>query len=95
MGEYVNFRFVILYIITGMFYYSIGNLPPELRSTQRAIQLIACVSSPHIGEYGLQPILQPFIDDVNTLAKVRMACCETVHYGICSYAGWYSDTWIS
>lgn len=53
-----------------MFYYSIGNLPPELRSTQRAIQLIACVSAPNIQEYGLAAILQPFIDDVNILAKV-------------------------
>ena len=54
----------------GMFYYTVGNLRPELRSTQRAIQLIACVTSSHIADYGLQPILQPFIDDVNKLAEV-------------------------
>lgn len=53
-----------------MFYYMIGNLPPELRSSQRAIQLVACVTSPLIKKYGFEPILQPFIDDVNNLTKV-------------------------
>lgn len=48
----------------------IGNIRPELRATQRAIQLIACVKSTHIKEYGFQPILNPFIDDVKTLAEV-------------------------
>lgn len=27
----------------GMFYYFLGNLRPELRSTHRSIQLIACI----------------------------------------------------
>ena len=53
-----------------MFYYTIGNLSPELRSSQRAIQLVACVKALHIEEYGFEPILKPFIDDVNSLAKV-------------------------
>ena len=57
-------------LYTGMFYYTLGNLRPELRSTQRAVQLIACVTSPNIKKYGLDPILQPFVDDVNKLAKV-------------------------
>ena len=48
----------------------IGNLRPELRATQRAIQLIACVKSDYIKEYGFEPVLKPFIDDVNILAEV-------------------------
>ena len=55
----------------GMFYYTIGNIRPELRSSQRAVQLIACAYSAHIERYGLECILEPFINDVNALAKVR------------------------
>ena len=54
----------------GVFYYMIGNIIPELRVTQRAIQLIACVKSDYIKENGFEPVLKPFIDDVNILAEV-------------------------
>lgn len=64
MHAYVCMHFI------GMFYYTLGNLRPELRSTHRAVQLIACVTSPNIKKYGFDPILRPFIDDVNKLAKV-------------------------
>lgn len=71
LGKVLISRHVsIIIICTGVFYYTVGNLPPQLRSTQRAIQLVACVTAPHIKEYGLQPILKPIIDDVNILAKV-------------------------
>lgn len=53
-----------------MFYYTIGNIRPELRSTQRMTQLIACVTTPNIEKYGFEAVLRPFIDDVNILAKV-------------------------
>ena len=49
--------------ISAVFYYIIGNIRPELRSTQRAIQMIACVKSNYIKKYGFKPILDPFIDD--------------------------------
>ena len=61
----------------GMFYYTLGNLRPELRSTQRSIQLIACVKSPLLGKYGFEAVLRPFIDDVNSLASVSQ-CMATV-----------------
>ena len=50
--------------------YTLGNLRPELRSTHRAIQLVACVPCSFIDKYGFQSILKPFIDDVNVLSKV-------------------------
>ena len=53
-----------------MFYYTIGNLRPELRSTLKATQLIACVSSSNIKKYGFRPILSPFINDV----KLNTVC---------------------
>ena len=57
--------------IAALFYYVIGNIRPKLRSSLRVIQLIACVTYPNLWKYGFQKILQPFIDDVNILAKVR------------------------
>ena len=56
--------------IIGMFYYVLGNLRPELRSTHRAIQLIACVECPDLDKYGFEKVLDPFIKDVNTLSTV-------------------------
>ena len=55
-----------------MFYYNIGNIEPKLRSTLKCIQLIACVTSPILVKYGLNRVLQPFIEDANKLAEVPM-----------------------
>ena len=53
-----------------MFYYTLGNLHPMYRSSLRSIQLIATVTYPNLVEYGYEPILAPFINDVNRLSKV-------------------------
>ena len=64
----------------GLFYYTKGNLRPELRSTHRAIQLVACVTSPCLKRYGFESILKPFIEDVKTLNQVYNACmCGIMH----------------
>lgn len=55
--------------VVGLFYYTLGNLRPELRSTLRSIQLIACATYPNITKYGFPPILHPFIQDVNRLSE--------------------------
>lgn len=69
-NDLINYQLLVFFKLPGMFYYTIGNIRPELRSTQRAIQLIACVTSKNIEKYGYQAILKPFIDDVNKLARV-------------------------
>ena len=73
----------------GVFYYTLGNLRPELRSTHKAIQLIACVSCPILGKYGFESILKPFIKDVNILAKVITALIliYCIHSNLL-YLGW-------
>lgn len=63
-------RCVIIVFNVGMFYYILGNLRPELRSTHRATQLITCVESPHLNKYGFEAVLGPFIEDVNKLCEV-------------------------
>ena len=64
----------------GMFYYVLGNMRPALRSTHRAIQLVACVECPVLEKYGFEMVLEPFIKDVNTLSSVRtytnVACID-------------------
>ena len=62
---------LLIEVFKGMFYYTLGNIRPELRSTQRSIQLILCVSCPILQKYGFERILQPFIEDVNTLSRVK------------------------
>ena len=53
-----------------MLYYTLGNLRPVLRSTHRSIQLIAFITSPILEKYGFEPVLKPFIEDVNDLSSV-------------------------
>ena len=60
--------------LPGMFYYTLGNLPPHLRSTQRSTLLLACVSSTNIQEYGFERILERFIKDINELSEVGVYC---------------------
>lgn len=82
--------FVMINII-GMFYYTLANLKPELRSTHRAIQLIACVSCSILAKYGFAPILSPFIKDVNILAKVYSSYSQNYSFMILSITtnlGW-------
>lgn len=66
----------------GMFYYVLGNLRPELRSTHCAIQLIACVECPVLEKYGFEKVLAPFIKDVNTLCNVRAKLTYNNNYYI-------------
>ena len=62
-----------------MFYYTLGNLRPELRSTHRAIQLVACVTAPNLKMYGFEAVLRPFIKDVETLNRVCMHNIVLLH----------------
>lgn len=48
-----------------IFYWTLVNIEPELRSSQNAIQLLAIVKTTYMKEEGaLQKILAPFIDDI-------------------------------
>ena len=72
-----NYKY--LHIILGIFYFTLGNLRPSLRSTQRSIQLIACVTSRMLVKYGFESVLKPFIDDVNVLETVSMWFSQTIY----------------
>ena len=75
LGKQLNLalsRSMILRVLytKGLFYFVIGNIDPKIRSTLRCIQLIACVKTTLLDEYGFGNVLKPFIDDVNRLSKV-------------------------
>lgn len=66
----VTLRFYLTEYLA-LYYYTLGNLRPELRSTHRSIQLIACVETPDLKKYGHDVILEPFIRDVKKLYEVN------------------------
>ena len=55
---------------TGMFYYLLGNIAPNLRSILKGIQLIACITTENLERYGFEMVLTPFIKDANALSNV-------------------------
>jgi len=58
------------YTYVGIFYYTLANLNPALRSTHQCIQLIAVVTSSILHKHGFEITLRPFVDDVNKLYTV-------------------------
>ena len=54
----------------GLFYFSLGNLKPRLRSTTDSIQLVAVVKCDFLNKYGVDEILKPFVEDIKKLESV-------------------------
>ncbi len=54
----------------GLFYYLLGNLKPEFRSSLKVIQLVTLVRHSFIKDYGIDKILEPFMDDIKLLESV-------------------------
>jgi len=63
----------LLTSILGVVYYTLGNLSPKYRSQLDAIQLLAIATSPVINKYGIDAILEPFLDDLQFLEQVGIA----------------------
>ena len=55
----------------GLFYYTIGNLSPHLRSQLISIQLLAVVKTTNISKYGIDTILEPFMEELRILEEVN------------------------
>ena len=53
-----------------MFYFNLANIRPELRSNLATIQLLTIVKSTYLNKYGIDKILEPFIQEINQLEKV-------------------------
>ena len=57
-----------------MFYYTLGNLSPKLRSKHCAVRLLGIANSQVVKKYGHNAILKPIIEDVQKLEN----CCHFV-----------------
>ena len=58
------------YLLLGVFYYSLGNITPALCSSVQSIRLVAVVKSSNIALYGIDTILEPFMEDLSRLELV-------------------------
>ena len=58
-----------------MFYYCLGNVLPQYRSSLRSIQLAAVAKSSVVEKYGFQTILEPFLESIKRLENVSL--CST------------------
>ena len=54
-----------------MFYYTLGNINPNMRSKLRGIQLLAICKQKLIKQYGMNKALKPFVDDIKKLVNVH------------------------
>ena len=53
----------------GIFYFSLGNIPPKFRSQLSAIYLVAITRHQNVTKYGMDSILCPFVDDMKKLVS--------------------------
>ena len=54
-------------VYIGIFYFTLGNLPPKYRSRLLAIHLVAIVKTTILSMYGMDNVLRPFVDDIKKL----------------------------
>ena len=58
-------------VLIALFYYTLGNIDPKYRSTMRCIQLLTIVKSTVLQKYGVDTILEPFMEDLKALEQVK------------------------
>lgn len=82
-----NFIHLYLYHVhVGLFYYVLGNIDPALRSGLNTIQLLCIVRCIHIEKYGMDVILQPFVEDIQKLESVSTVHIhDVIEFGTQSY----------
>jgi hypothetical protein len=66
------YNFEPLCNISGAFYYTLGNVGPLYRSSLKSIQLLCLCKTLYIKKYGIDAVLQPFMNDLRKLEQVIM-----------------------
>lgn len=64
----------------GMFYYTLTNIDPMLRSRLHAIMLLAVAKSQVINKYGVDIILKPFVEEMMELESVSSTLLQQCTY---------------
>ncbi len=57
-------------VIVGIFYFTLLNLHPKLRSKYTAIHLMALCNTSYIDKYSMNAVIRPFVDDLKKLVRV-------------------------
>lgn len=60
----------VRFCVSGLLYYTLGNLDPKLRSTLKSIHLLSIAKHECIVRYGIEELLKPVVEDVLELEKV-------------------------
>ena len=58
-----------LIFVTGMFYFSVGNIRPRFRSKIKTIQLLAVCKQKLIKKYSMNAVLRPLVKDIKKLVS--------------------------
>ena len=70
-----------------MFYYTLGNLNPKLRSKPCAVRLLAIGNGKLVKKYGYNAVLEPILSDIkilesghpfNVLGEIKIVCAKVV-----------------
>ena len=65
-------QFNYCFFLSGLFYYTLGNLEPRLRSPTNVIQLVSVVKTSYIKKYGIDTFLEPFVQAITKLESVSI-----------------------
>ena len=57
----------------GIVFYTLGNIAPKYRSQLKIINLAIVVTVPIVDVYGLDKVLQPFVNDLNVLSSTGIS----------------------
>ena len=66
----IKWLVIFSFLISGLVYYTLGNLHPELRSSLKSIQLLCAVKYSFVVKYGLNEIFKPVVEAILELEKV-------------------------
>ena len=64
----------------GCVFFTLGNIHPALRSTLKAIFLVAVANVPTIDTHGIDLVLKPFIEDIKDLTTNGLILSDGLHF---------------
>lgn len=68
---------VVVYCL-GLFYYTLGNLDPVLRSSLKNIHLLCIAEYGLIKKYGIENVMKPIVEALLELEKVNSCSSVTM-----------------
>lgn len=73
-----SIHFTMILLVSGAFYYHLGNLSLCFRSKIYNIQLLLLAKTSTVSEFGIDRILEPAVEDIRKLQLVTRLSCKYV-----------------